>query len=102
MTSCEIYPAARDLHSATMKQDCIYEWDDKAIRPPNADETIGWAGVPLSQTLGYYGHVKRAKRPTNDQLGFAPDYPSVDIDQIAQDFVGHFSKALVSTRTWSQ
>jgi len=77
-----------------MKQSSISEWDDSAIRPPGADDTIGWAGVPLSKTLGYYGHIKRAVLPTNDKLGFTPDYQSVNVNQIAEAFTTRFGKAL--------
>ncbi|CAG9996231.1 unnamed protein product [Clonostachys byssicola] len=69
-------------------------WNDEPIRPPNADSTIGWAGVPLSDTLGYYGHVKRAVIPTNTKLGFTPDYASFDPVKIAEAFTGSFAKAV--------
>ncbi|RSM06737.1 hypothetical protein CEP52_005576 [Fusarium oligoseptatum] len=77
-----------------MTQNPVFDWSDEAIRPPNADTTIGWAGVPLSQTLGYYGHIKRAVLPTNDQLGFDPDYQSISVDDIARAFVAHFTKVI--------
>ncbi|KAF5023780.1 hypothetical protein F66182_4136 [Fusarium sp. NRRL 66182] len=72
----------------------IPEWDDEAIRPSGADSRIGWAGVPLSQTCGYYGHIKRAILPTNSQLGFTPEYSSVDAAKIGQEFMGAFAKAI--------
>ncbi|KAJ4188279.1 hypothetical protein NW767_011940 [Fusarium falciforme] len=77
-----------------MTQSPISDWSDEAIRPPDADTTIGWAGVPLSETLGYYGHIKRAVLPTNYQLGFDPDYQSVPVDDIARAFVAHFTKVI--------
>lgn len=69
-------------------------WNDDAIRPPNADETIGWAGVPLSATCGYYGHIKRAVLPTNSELGFAPQYTSVSARKLTEDFLASFSPAV--------
>ncbi|UPK92622.1 hypothetical protein LCI18_003557 [Fusarium solani-melongenae] len=77
-----------------MTQAFVPDWNDDAIRPPNADTTIGWAGVPLTQTLGYYGHIKRATLPTNSQLGFTPDYASVDAGKIAEAFVELFAAAI--------
>ncbi|KAH7010468.1 hypothetical protein EDB80DRAFT_868985 [Ilyonectria destructans] len=79
-----------------MTQDPIQGWTDDAIRPPNANSTVGWAGVPLSQTLGYYGHIKRATLPTNSQLGFTPDYASVNVAAIAESFVTSFAKVIES------
>ncbi|GAB7356564.1 hypothetical protein MBLNU459_g7298t1 [Dothideomycetes sp. NU459] len=70
------------------------DWNDDAIRPPNADSTIGWAGVPLTQTLGYYGHIPRATLPTNNELGFDPDYASVDVEKVVGLFVDSFAKAI--------
>ncbi|KAM5352890.1 hypothetical protein ACJ41O_005612 [Fusarium nematophilum] len=70
------------------------DWNDDAIRPPNATTTIGWAGVPLSQTLGYYGHIKRPTLPTNSQLGLTPDYASVEVGKIVEAFVSSFGKAI--------
>ncbi|KAH7142199.1 hypothetical protein EDB81DRAFT_653137 [Dactylonectria macrodidyma] len=79
-----------------MTQEAVPDWNDDAIRPDDAGSTIGWAGVPLSQTLGYYGHIKRATLPTNDQLGFTPDYDSVDVAATATAFVDLFAKAVES------
>ncbi|TPX17884.1 uncharacterized protein E0L32_002985 [Thyridium curvatum] len=70
------------------------DWNDDPIRPPNAESQIGWAGVPLSETLGYYGVIKRAKPPTNDRLGFVPDYASVDVNKLVGQFLPSFAKAL--------
>lgn len=72
----------------------ISDWNDDAIRPKNADTQVGWAGVPLKDTLGYYGVIERAWIPTNDKLGFNPDYASVDADKIATAFVQLFNKAV--------
>ncbi|KAF4468063.1 FAD NAD(P)-binding domain-containing [Fusarium albosuccineum] len=77
-----------------MTNEPVTDWNDDAIRPPDADTRIGWAGVPLSQTLGYYGHIKRATLPLNNQLGFTPDYASVPIGTIAEAFVSSFSSAI--------
>ncbi|KAH8664907.1 hypothetical protein BGZ61DRAFT_367151 [Ilyonectria robusta] len=79
-----------------MTQETIQGWTDDAIRPPNANSTVGWAGVPLSQTLGYYGHIKRATLPTNSRLGFTPDYASVNVAAIAESFVNSFAKVIES------
>jgi cation diffusion facilitator CzcD-associated flavoprotein CzcO len=76
-----------------MTRNPIPEWNDKPIRPANVD-AIGWAGVPLSETLAYYGHIKRATLPTYSQLGFTPDYASVDANRIAEAFVASFAKAM--------
>ena len=69
-------------------------FDDTPIRPAHADTQIGWAGVPLKDTLGYYGFIKRATIPTNDFLGFNPDYGSVDVDKLARTFVERFNAAV--------
>ncbi|ETS80551.1 hypothetical protein PFICI_08080 [Pestalotiopsis fici W106-1] len=71
-----------------------YQWDDEPIRPLDADSTIGWAGVPLSDTLGYYGVIKRPQLPTNDILGFVPDYLSVDVNRLVDSFLPAFAQAL--------
>lgn len=76
-----------------MAQNPAPDWDDERIRPKDVD-AIGWAGVPLSQTLGYYGHVKRATLPTNSQLGFTPDYASVDVQKIVEPFLKTFAKVI--------
>lgn len=81
-------------HLSTMTQRPVPDWNDDAIRPPDADTTIGWAGVPLAQTLGYYGHIKRPTLPTNHQLGFTPDFASVEVDGIVEAFVDSFARAL--------
>ncbi|EON98386.1 putative dimethylaniline monooxygenase protein [Phaeoacremonium minimum UCRPA7] len=72
----------------------IDDWSDEAIRPRNADSQIGWAGVPLSETLAYYGVIPRPKLPTNDQLGFTPDYASVDVNKLVDQFLPSFAKAV--------
>lgn len=77
-----------------LKDDPFREWNDGPIRPKNADTTIGWAGKPLSQTLAYYGHIPRATLPTNVELGFTPDYSSVNVEKIAGEFVELFAKAV--------
>ncbi|CAK7235187.1 hypothetical protein SBRCBS47491_009207, partial [Sporothrix bragantina] len=74
------------------------DWDDEPIRPPNADSQIGWAGVPLSDTLGYYGVIKRPQLPTNDRLGFRPDYASVNVDKLVGDFLQSFGKSLAEQK----
>ncbi|KAJ6002521.1 hypothetical protein N7451_005068 [Penicillium sp. IBT 35674x] len=79
-----------------MTKSATPDWSDEAIRTPNADSTIGWAGVPLSQTLAYYGHIKRPVLPTNDQLGFTPDYAAVDVDKLVASFVKGFAAAVES------
>jgi len=79
---------------SNMTQSPVPNWHDEATHPLNADTTTGWAGVPLSQTLGYYGHIKRAVLPTNSQLGFAPNCQSVGVDKIAEAFVTRFAKAI--------
>ncbi|KAJ4371643.1 hypothetical protein N0V83_004863 [Neocucurbitaria cava] len=75
-----------------MSQKPSSAWNDDPIRPHNADATIGWAGVPLSQTLGYYGHIARPTLPTNSELGFTPDYASVEVQKIVQSFLDSFAK----------
>lgn len=80
--------------TATMTVTTSFDWTDEAIRPPGADSTIGWAGVPLSETLGYYGHIPRAVLPTTGKLGFQPDYASVEVDNIAASFVNCFAKVV--------
>ncbi|EXJ71205.1 uncharacterized protein A1O5_06199 [Cladophialophora psammophila CBS 110553] len=77
-----------------MIQKPVPDWNDDPVRPPDADVTIGWAGVPLSETLGYYGHIKRATLPTNSQLGFTPDYAAVVVEKIVESFVTPFAKAV--------
>ncbi|KAJ4031364.1 hypothetical protein NW756_009251 [Fusarium oxysporum] len=77
-----------------MPQTNTKDYDDEAIRPPDSDTRIGWAGVPLSQTCGYYGHIKRAVLPTNSELGFTPDYGSVDAAKVAEEFIHVFAKAV--------
>jgi cation diffusion facilitator CzcD-associated flavoprotein CzcO len=77
-----------------MTEKAAQEWTDEAIRPPDAETTIGWAGVPLSQTLGYYGHIPRPVLPTNEQLGFTPDYDSVQVDKLVGAFVARFASAV--------
>ncbi|EXL54425.1 hypothetical protein FOCG_05294 [Fusarium oxysporum f. sp. radicis-lycopersici 26381] len=77
-----------------MPQTNTKDYDDEAIRPPDSDTRIGWAGVPLSQTCGYYGHIKRAVLPTNTELGFTPDYGSVDAAKVAEEFIHVFAKAV--------
>ncbi|CAK7228049.1 hypothetical protein SEUCBS140593_006784 [Sporothrix eucalyptigena] len=72
------------------------DWNDEPIRPPNADSQIGWAGVPLSETLGYYGVIKRPSLPTNEKLGFTPDYASVDVNKLATEFLASYGKAIES------
>lgn len=79
-----------------MTQIEIEDFNDEPIRPKNADTQIGWEGIPLSETCGYYGHVKRAILPSNDKLGFTPDYKSIDSKAIANSFLGKFSNALES------
>ncbi|KAF9891526.1 hypothetical protein FE257_003993 [Aspergillus nanangensis] len=74
----------------------VPDWSDEAIRPADADSTIGWAGVPLSQTLAYYGHIKRPVLPTSDHLGFTPDFTSVDVDRLVASFVDRFARAVES------
>ncbi|KAL6240589.1 hypothetical protein RBB50_012509 [Rhinocladiella similis] len=74
----------------------IFDWDDTAVRPADADTRIGWAGIPLSQTCGYYGHIKRAWIPTNDQLGFDPDYESVNVTEVATGYLARLNKAIES------
>lgn len=69
-------------------------WNDEPIRPCNVDEQIGWAGVPLSQTLGYYGHIPRPSLPTSMKMGFEPDYASVDVHAIATAFVARLANAV--------
>ncbi|KAM3414448.1 hypothetical protein BST61_g9613 [Cercospora zeina] len=78
------------------KYDPHVEWTDEPIRPKHADTTIGWAGKPLSQTLAYYGHIPRATLPTSSELGFDPDYASVDVQKTVQAFAALFSSALES------
>ena len=68
-------------------------YNDEPIRPSNADTQIGWAGLSLEDTVGYYGVIKRATIPTNDVLGFNPDYASVDPIKLAQTFIKLFNAA---------
>jgi cation diffusion facilitator CzcD-associated flavoprotein CzcO len=79
-----------------MAQISIDDWTDEAIRPDDADSTIGWAGVPLSDTLAYYGVIKRPKLPTNEHLGFTPDYASVNVKTLAESFLRSFGSAVES------
>ncbi|KAL4809776.1 hypothetical protein BDV18DRAFT_156161 [Aspergillus unguis] len=79
-----------------MPKKFVPNWNDDVIRPENADSQIGWAGVPLADTLGYYGVIKRAVIPTNDHLGFDPDYASVDAEKLAASFMKKFAPAVES------
>ncbi|CAK7223997.1 hypothetical protein SEUCBS140593_005424 [Sporothrix eucalyptigena] len=76
-----------------MPKTFVPNWNDDLIRPPNSDTQIGWAGVPLKDTLGYYGVIKRAIIPTNEFLGLDPDYDSVDADVIAKAFTAKIGAA---------
>jgi hypothetical protein len=49
--------------------------------------------VPLSQTAGYQGMIKRAKLPTADRLGFDPAYSSVDAAAIVAVWLPLLDKA---------
>ncbi|KAL8278187.1 hypothetical protein RQP46_009360 [Phenoliferia psychrophenolica] len=73
-----------------------YDYDDKDLQPPNAATQVGWAGVPLNDTLGYAGVTKRATVPTNDLLGHDPDYASASPGLIAEHWLERFNKAITS------